>query len=430
MAIIKHKKSDISQQTKQLFANAGNRARQMLVVAMLAMTVLLPSGKAYATCGACTDCTLWQNYIKEEMDRHKNWMITEWWDKNLKPAMQSYTDNIRGAFITDAVAIGAFLDGESAMNAQRTVQELNANTIKSYNVSDSICKFGTLSRSLAVSQERAKANQIVLAERSQDRQLGKTNMAAEKGSQEDRNQRYKQFLSTFCDPMDYGSAMSRICTTPPPDKSRNLDVNYTRLIDANRTLNIDFAGGAKSAASDDEKAVIAMANNLYANQVLERMPSGGLRDTNAVDNRSTYLDQRSVVAKRSVAENSFNAIVGQKAAGGAVSGGVSSKAYMMAVLKKLGLPDVDTDKYLGDKPSYDAQMEVLTKKLYQDPSFYANLYNSPANVERQYAALQSFGLMQRRDIFETLLRSEMLMSMILEMELTKYQDDVQNQQNK
>ena len=39
-------------------------------------------------------------------------------------------------------------------------------------------------------------------------------------------------------------------------------------------------------------------------------------------------------------------------------------------------------------------------------------------------------MMQRRDIFETMLRSEMLMSVLLEMEISRYQDDVQNRQNK
>jgi hypothetical protein len=74
-------------------------------------------------------------------------------------------------------------------------------------------------------------------------------------------------------------------------------------------------------------------------------------------------------------------------------------------------------------------MEVLTKKIYQDPAFYASLMDSPANVNRQYAALQSFGLMQKRDIFETVSRSEILMSLLLEMEIAKYQDNIQNRQN-
>ncbi|HNQ91317.1 MAG TPA: hypothetical protein PKI93_00125 [Alphaproteobacteria bacterium] len=379
-------------------------------------------------CGSCTDCNTWSKFVTQEMNLHEQWMINEWWTKYVLVAMQSYTDQVRDAVITNAMMIGAFLDGESELNSLRTVQELNAGTIKDYTVSDSICKFGTLSRSLAASQGRAKGTQIVLAERSQNRQLGQKNMASDQGGTRDRIARYKQFIKNFCDPGDYGNAMQKICTAAPPDKTRNLDINYTRLIDTKKTLDIDFlSGAAKAKPSDDENAVIALANNLYAHDVLDRIKSEDLKQTSVTDSRSTYLDQRSIVAKRSVAENSFNAIVGMKA-----SGATSSQAYMKNVLTQLGLSAADAKKYLGnqDKPSYDAQMEILTKKLYQDPAFYANLYDTPANVERQYAALQSFGLMQRRDIFETIVRSEMLLSMILEMEISKYQDDIQNRQNK
>lgn len=411
---------------KNLVKN-GKSAKRWIYGAVLMPVFFgaLPVSDARA-CGSCTDCNTWQNYVAQEIQLHEQWMINEWWNQYVKPAMQQYTDSVRNAVITDAMMIGAFLDGESALNSQRTLQELNAGALKDYTVSDSICKFGTLSRSLAASEGRSRGTKIVLAERSQNRQLGQKNMASEEGSAQDRIARYNEFIKNFCDPSDYGSAMSSICTAPPPDKNRNIDINYTRLIDAKKTLDIDFmSGAAKASPSDDERAVIALANNLYAHDVLDRMQAGGLSQTDEVDNRSTYQDQRAIVAKRSVAENSFNAIVGMKA-----SGSTASQTYMQNVLTKMGLSAADAKKYLGDKPSYDAQMEVLTKKLYQDPGFYANLYDTPANVERQYAALQSFGLMQRRDIFETIVRSEMLLSMILEMEISKYQDDIQNRQNK
>ncbi|HPQ50570.1 MAG: hypothetical protein KDJ26_02915 [Alphaproteobacteria bacterium] len=397
------------------------QVKTFLAFALVFIMLMMPYRSAMA-CGSCTDCGTWQSYITQEMNTHKSWMTTEWWDAKLKPAMQGNTDVSRNSIVGAAMMIGAFLDGESELNSLRALQELNAQTLNDYSVSDSICKFGTLSRSLALSESKGRVNQIVLSERSQNRQLGHDNMASEEGAQKDRMARYKQFTSTFCDPDSYGSAMKEICSTPPSDKTQNMDVNYTRLVDARKTLNIDFSSGA--AATDDSKSVIALANNLYAHEVLERMNPGGLQAKDNVDNRSTYLDQRAIVAKRSVAENSFNAIVGMKS-----SGATGSKKYMQKVLEKLGLDATNSLKYLGDNPSYEAQMEVLTKKLYQDPAFYANLMDTPANVERQYAALQAFGLMQRRDIFETILRSEMLLSTILEMEISTYQDDVQNQQN-
>lgn len=405
-------------------SHSAKLIRTLLVFAIFSLALVGGSKPSWAC--ICTDCSTWQQQVQQEMDNHEQWMINEWWNQYVKPALKKFTDEARNAMVAQTVMIGAFIDGETTLNAQRTLQELNANTMKNYHVSDSICKFGTLSRSLASSQGRAKANQVVLAERSQNRQLGQKNMASAEGGQQDRIARYKQFIKDYCDPADYGTAMGKICTTPPADKQRNLDTNYTRLIDTKRTLDADFAKtSATTTPTTDEAAVIALANNLYAHDVLDRMQVEGLRDTNATDNRSTYLDQRAIVAKRSVAENSFNAIVGMK-----TKGSTASLNYMKSVISKLGLNATDVTKYLGAAPSYDAQMEVLTKKLYQDPGFYANLMETPANVERQYAALQSFGLMQRRDIFETMLRSEMLMSVLLEMEISRYQDDVQNRQNK
>jgi hypothetical protein len=62
-------------------------------------------------------------------------------------------------------------------------------------------------------------------------------------------------------------------------------------------------------------------------------------------------------------------------------------------------------------------MDFLTQKIFQDVSFFANLYDSPANVERQYATMQALGLMQRRESYESMVRSELLTSILLELEV-------------
>ena len=71
-------------------------------------------------------------------------------------------------------------------------------------------------------------------------------------------------------------------------------------------------------------------------------------------------------------------------------------------------------------------MEILTQKIYQSPSFYANLYTTPANIDRLGAALQAIGLMQDRDRYESALRRESLVSVILEMKIRELQDSVTN----
>lgn len=378
--------------------------------------VMIGPRLSMAQCATCND---YENALRKEITNHQNWMNNTWWVKNFEPALQNMSNEISNATTFAVSVFGSFLDGQNLMYAMRTMQDLNATTLKNYAPSDSLCKFGTLSKSLAQSYSKSKANQLILSKRSRNRQLGQTRMASAEGEQSDRLKRWSQFMTTYCDPEDFNNGLREVCAGNPPDTRRNADINFTRTVDTHNTINMDMTDGA---VSSDEQDVLALANNLYAHRVFNRINADSLQTDSATDLQTVYMDQRSVVAKRSVAENSFNALVSQKA-----SGAAASKTYLIAVLKSLGLSDADAAKYIGDAPSYDAQMEVLTKKLYQDPAFYVNLMESTANVNRQYAALQSFGLMQKRDIFESVTRTEMLLSLLLEMEVAKYQDILQGQ---
>lgn len=399
--------------TRQIFKTSATLA--LLLATLLPLT--LKQAKA------CAICSEWQSAVEDEMEKHEDWMTDEWWEDYVEPAFRDFTDNVRAAIVMDSVLFGAALDGQNAMQATLALQRSTTQTLKNYTPSRTICQFGSLSRSLAQSDSLSRNNQIVLGEYSQNRQLLHTKMASAEGGRQDRLSRLVEFRTKFCDPADFGSAMGSVCdTAASPDTRRNIDINFTRAVDSKATLDVNFSDGA--ANTNEEENIIALASNLYAHQLFDAMQVASLNNTKDKDARTSYLDQRAVVAKRSVAQNSFNKLIGDKAAGTA-----GSRPYMLTVLQNLGLSAADAAKYVGSNPSYDAQMEILTKKIYQNPSFYAGLMENPTNVSRQYAAMQSIGLMQQRDIFETVLRSEMLLSMILEMEVSKYQDDIQNRQN-
>ncbi len=120
----------------------------------------------------------------------------------------------------------------------------------------------------------------------------------------------------------------------------------------------------------------------------------------------------------------------------------SGWAYMKAMLREFGITPIDMnndgdttdpidktveeqiDDILGERPSYYAQMEVLTKKIYQHPNFYTNLYDKPANVDRIGASIDAISLMNQRDRFESLLRREMLTSLLVEEGLAKHVEDI------
>jgi hypothetical protein len=138
---------------------------------------------------------------------------------------------------------------------------------------------------------------------------------------------------------------------------------------------------------------------------------------------------RSIAAKRSVAQHSFNEIAGLKVAGTPETGKLNpSKSttakYLGEVLKNLGVPDSEVTVMIGEQPSYYAQLEILAKRLYQSPDFYSNLYDKPANVARKGAALQAIELMVDRESYESQLRREMILSVLLSSRLNSEFDPV------
>jgi hypothetical protein len=100
--------------------------------------------------------------------------------------------------------------------------------------------------------------------------------------------------------------------------------------------------------------------------------------------------------------------------------------YFNVILKDLGVPQGEMASLLGAQPSYYAQLKFLAKRLYQRPEFYQDLYDTPTNVERKKVAMQAINSILEREIYKSKMRSEAIMSQILELHVAKRQDDVQD----
>ena len=158
--------------------------------------------------------------------------------------------------------------------------------------------------------------------------------------------------------------------------------------------------------------------NLYGHHITRR-------DTGYVDRKSgqyLYLGLRSVTARRNVAQNSFNSIAALKTK----HEESPNVEYMRAILQNLGIEPTAENymELLGENPSYYAQLEALSKRMYQNQNFYASLYDKPENVERTGVALKAIDLMLDRERFESRLRQEMLISVLLSTKLVKAQTAV------
>jgi len=443
-----------------------------LAVFLLLFGVFAFSSTPAGAVGTCTiDCQKteqksWETtnqqitqHMTAEMTGLRSWLIQIFWEDNLLPAMMLMADQLSATAMLQMEMVGAMFDAKHQLETQQLLQKIAARTHKDYHPSIGLCEFGSGAKSLAASERKAEVNAVVMSQRSQDRSLGAVGTSAAIGEDSDKQSRVKQFREKFCDPADNNNGLTYLCdhdqagagtvvgasrfntatppaATGPAHDRKNKDIDYTRTIDAPWTLDVDFVSTVvdptdgtvpASTLTDNEEEIIALASNLYGHKAFIRPPSKSLeaqpghRFTNM---QKIYLDMRSVIAKRAVAENSFNAITAMKS-----EGTPGSRDYLVAMMRELGVAPADAAQLLGDNPSYYAQMEILTKKIYQNPDFYTNLYDKPANVQRKNVALQAIGLMQKFDLFKSHLRHEASMSILLELAVMDLQGEVENEIN-
>lgn len=383
-----------------------------------------------------TDTILWpidefriSMYIYEQLIIHQEvWFDLVYWELHVLPYFMRIGNQLSSVGMFQVMIIGQFMDAKQQLETQREFQVLRARAHKDFHPSIGMCEFGTRIVSLAASERKGEANALILSKRSTDRLLGNVDTAAADGVKGDTLVRIGQFQREFCNSFDNDNSLEYICplVAPPAtavQKNRfNKDIDYQRAIEDPWTVDFDLTGSGDP--SDGDRAVMAMANNLYGFDSFDRVPQLALENSpgnNVTNAQEAYLGLRATVAKTKVAENSFNAIMAMKGEGTA-----GSKEYIAAYLEELGIPDTEVDGFLGENPSYNAQMEVLTKKAYQSPLFYTNLYDKPANVERKGAAIQAIGLIQKFDLLKSYLRTEASLSVLLELSVLQLQREVED----
>lgn len=358
-----------------------------------------------------------------EFQLHQIWMVEVYFKQYILPAMQMMAEQLSAVAMQQMQILGSFLDAKHQLETQRLFQQLAAQAHKDYYPSEGMCTIGTIARSLAASDRNASLTAMMMAQHSLDRQLLNANSNASEGPKEDLEGRVAQFRETYCDKNDNNKGLASICDAGVTQARINKDIDYTRTVANPLTLNVDFSNGT---LTDDEEDLLALSANLYAHDIFSQIPEAQLQ--NNEENQQSYMDMRSIVAKRSVAENSFQAIAAMKSSGATPA--AQTAQYMEAVLEELGVSQTDARNLIGENPSYYAQMELLTKTILQQPQFFVDLYDKPANVARKGVALQALALMQDRDSFKSTLRSEAMLSVILELQVMKAQEAVQNEINR
>ena len=424
--------------------NAQKNVRFARYFAMLfvIMLLLLTTKPAQACCGCEKSYhTQTRNVIEDEHEdtrehitdefiKFHEWFSTTFFLQYIEPALKDMAAELSAAGMQQAFAIGTFLDAGFHMETQRLLGSKQADSHANYSPSTSMCVFGSNVKSLAATQQRTRANKAVLAAQSLNRQMANNSSILGASKTEGRRARLNQFKTRYCDARMNGGLNNGDTICQPHSGSGNLhvnnDVDFMRMVDTPRTLNIDFTD---TTLTNDEIDIIALGHNLYGHETFSKLSQNALKDTSSLDE---MMDIRGVLAKRAAARNSYDSIVALKARGG--ENAFETALYMRNILGTLGMSESGIRLFLsgiedpdaGHDPSYYAQLDILARKIYQSPSFYVNLYDKPANVERKKVAMQAIGLMLDRETFKSEMRSEVLLSLMLEMETLEEQDAIEN----
>ncbi len=397
---------------------------------------LTPEDTMCTDCGCETTCQTGVNasdgiqlntgdHVNLELDYLRQWIVNTWFtvpEQNpplghVSHALMLLTSQLTTVGIQQIQMIGGFFDAKHQLETQQLFQTLTAKAHKDYHPSEGLCTIGTGTRSLAQSERVADLTQMALTKRTMDRSLLSRFTVAGMGEIDDRWNRIHQFIETFCNPEDNASGLNLLCGGGGNRAQYNMDVDFTSALENKLTLDMNMTSAGAGDITPDEQNIFALHANLIGNKVSYPMPQAIIGNEHNDEMRnlmSHHIRQRSFVAKRSVAQNSLSAITAMRA-----SGTGENAPFLKSVIRELGVNAADINPYLGANPSYFAQMEVLTKKLYQNPSFYADLYDKPANIERKGAAMQAIAIMQDRDIYDSLLRSEAVLATLLETSIRK-----------
>ena len=343
--------------------------------------------------------------------------------------MQLMAEHMSAVAMQQTQIIGSFFDAKLQLENQRTHQKLKAEAVKDYHPSEQMCRVGSYVRSLASAQSKMEHDLLSINKTLIQTYMNEANMSSDSGEEGYYESRLELYKRAYCDTSDNDKGLDRLCKHGPNpadigatiDKKRvNKDVDFSRTAEMPYTLDVDFTD---ANTSKDETDVIALARNLYWPNAFSQV-----KEKVIVKNSKYYVQARQLMAFASLAHNSYAKYIAMKSsAPEPVAGAQPGWAHMKTMLRELGMSDIDIETMVGERPSYHAQMDILTKKAYQNPNFYTNLYDKPANIDRISASLDAIKLMQLRDHYDSSLRREMLASGLVQNQLVTDAEKLQGE---
>ena len=118
-----------------------------------------------------------------EFRRHHRWMEgDDFFSQSLGSAIFKMAEQFSAIALQQMQIVGSFLDAKHQMETNRLFQQLAAQAHKDYHPSEGLCTIGTAARNLPGSERDGEMAALVLARRSQDRQLMNANSSGAEGA--------------------------------------------------------------------------------------------------------------------------------------------------------------------------------------------------------------------------------------------------------
>ena len=373
---------------------------------------------------------LLREHITQEFIKQERWFMYDYFFQYILPGLMQMVEQTSAVAQAQVFTFGAIMDAKEQLETQRLLSEKVAEAHRDYRPDINMCTIGSVARGLAAQDRDGESVANTLSKRMIDRQMGVRYSVGSAGMTSDTKARIEQFRKSFCDRNSNGGNTSNICLTGTSAHQVNKDINYTDTIGVPRSVSmLDMNQGMLTSGNN---SIFALATNLYGHRTFEksRTPSSNMEgdDGRISGEMSWYLDKRAITAKRSVAQNTFNKIAGMKA--NPINQVNRPRNELRAIFDQLGVNTFDVaTKVDFEKTSHYAQLEAMAQKIYQTPAFFTNLYDSPTNVLRKNVAMQAINLMLDRETYLSELRTEALLSQLLEAELVRYQKSLSNRMN-
>jgi len=321
-------------------------------------------------CQSTNETPLTKKRITDSLVQHREFVIKSVWEAHMLPSMMMMTAQISAAATQQALVIGSFFDAKHQMETQRELQSLQAEAHSDYQVSEGVCEFGTLMRSLSSTNREKELTQVALSDYHSQRQMLNGDGIGGQGRSGDLLTRFNQYKTMYCNPNDLSGGLDEFCTNEDAN-NMNKDINFARVY-MQKNFDIDFMD---NTSTPDEMDFISLQSYIYGHRLLPRIPPDKMRNDEGkliYSGANLYAKMRAFQGERSVAQAPFAAFAGARAATEA-----SVQPYFEAHLKNMGIQEGDLMARIGEKPSYHSQMYLLANKMYQSPKFYVDLYDKP-----------------------------------------------------